>query len=128
MGCWNSVAAGYEVRLVKPFDVNGTGGNVGRSTEVISCSSHSSARELTTKHCSLLSHKRSPSLPSQPVQRGHRGKKDRDRKADIRLQENQLVEQMEKLEGRGGERWEKDETGACGVCFSRNGQAATGNK
>lgn len=76
----------------------------------------------------MLSHKRSPSLLSQPVQRGHTGKKDRDRKGSIRLHENQVMEQMEKLEGRGGERWEKDESGARGVCFSRNGQAAIGNR
>lgn len=31
---------------------------------------------------------------------------------------------MEKLEATGEERGEKDETGARGVCFSRNGQAA----
>lgn len=126
VGCWNSGVAGCEVRLMKPSDLSGTGGNVGRSTEVISCSSHSSTRELTTKH-TLLSHKRSPPLPSQSVQRGT-GKKDRDRKANIRLHENQVVEQMEKSEGRGGERWEEDETGARGVCFSRNGQAAIGNR
>lgn len=51
----------------------------------------------------------SPSLPSQPAQRGHRGEEEGDRNGDVGLHENQVGEQMEKHERRGGEMWEKDE-------------------
>lgn len=54
VGCWSSESAGYEAGLAKPCDSSSAGGNVGRSTEVISCSSHSSAWEQTTKHTLAL--------------------------------------------------------------------------
>lgn len=50
MGCWSSGTTEYEAGLAKPFDSSSAGGNVGRSTEVISCSSHNRAWEVTTKH------------------------------------------------------------------------------
>lgn len=77
--------------------------------------------------CSALPQEE-PVTPITACSERAQGNTDRDTKANIRLHGNQVVEEMENLEGRGGERWEKDETGARGVCFSRKGQAAIGRR
>lgn len=65
--------AGYEAGLAKPFDSSSAGGNVGRSTEVISCSSHNSARELTTRHTLALPEEE----PVTPCSEGAQGREKR---------------------------------------------------